>query len=129
MRAELPPLTVAAGVPVLGLTIEVPPTTQVRGRVDMAAFGQQKPSWIWIQALRLKDGDGPEARGTHAGGIGVNMSTGAFDTEELTPGRYRLRMHAGLGDRQQAEFLLDDLIVPPGGLADVLLRPGRRVER
>lgn len=129
MRAELPPLTVAAGVPVLGLTIEVPPTTQVRGRVDMAAFGQQKPSWIWIQALRLKDGDGPEARGTHAGGIGVNMGTGAFDTEELAPGRYRLRMHAGLGDRQQAEFLLDDLIVPPGGLADVLLRPGRRVER
>jgi hypothetical protein len=54
----------------------------------------------------------------------LDKQTGRFSTDELTPGRYRVRLHASIGDdNQRVDYVCDDIIVPPTGLKDVVLRP------
>jgi len=129
MRARLEPIVVASGVPVTDLRIVLQPAIHVRGKVDLTPFGNHKPRWIWIEVSKVPDDAGPEARGEYVDGIGVDVGTGAFDTESLTAGRYRLRMHGEVAPREQGEWTMEDLVVPPTGLTDVMLRSTGRVTR
>lgn len=129
VRAQVAAFDVTGGVPVTGLRIPLQAATVVKGRVDMAVFGGKKPDWAWISVNRLGDNDPPDANGSFSSGFGLDMSNGNFTTEELSPGRYRLRLHAQFGERDNAEYPLDVLLVPAAGLSDVVLRPGPRVVR
>jgi hypothetical protein len=129
MRGELSGITVAAGVPVTGLRLQLRAATVVKGRVDLSAFAAKKPEWAWISFHRLADTDAADADGEWAEGAGINTGTGAFSTDDLSAGRYRARLHVHLGEKEQGEYPLDVVVVPESGLADVVLRPGPRIVR
>jgi len=114
-------------MPVTGLRIQLRAATVVKGRIDLSVFGNKKPDWAWVSAHRLADNDPPDANGSWASGFGIDAGTGNFSTEELSQGRFRFRLHAQLSDKDNAEYPLDVLVVPAGGLSDVVMRPGPRV--
>ncbi len=130
-RAQLEPIDVGGGVPVTGVRLQMQAATVVKGRLDLTAFGTKTMRWGWLAFSRLAENDPPDANGRHSAGVSIEISTGAFSTDELTPGRYRLRLHtqAGDGDNERGEYAMETLVVPPTGLADVLLRVGARVTR
>jgi hypothetical protein len=127
MRGRLRDIDVAGGVPVTGLRVELRAAMVVKGRVDMSAFQAKPPEWAWISFHRLADTDNPDAEGQWGTGIGINTSDGKFSTDDLTPGRYRTRLHSQIGERESAEYPLDVVVVPPTGLSDLVLRPGPRI--
>ena len=129
VRGQLAPIELVGGAPVTGVRLQLEAAIVVKGRVDMALFGEKKPEWGYISFHRLKDEDPPEANGTWAEGIGFDMRTGTFQTSDLTAGRYRLRLHTSTGEREQADYHLDTLVVPATGLSDLVLKPGARITR
>lgn len=129
VRGKLDGIEVTGGVPVSGLRIQVQPAVVVRGRIDLSSFGGKKAEWMWVSAYKLADADAPTANGSWGAGIGVDRTTGDLHTEELSPGRYRLELHANFGENDHAEYPLDQLVVPASGLSDLVLRPGPRRTR
>lgn len=127
--AQVKGLTVQAAAPVTGVRLDLLAPTVVKGKIDLAMFAGKKPEWMWMSIHRLGDNDAADAEGDWADGVSVDKLTGAFHTEDLTPGRYRLRLHASVGDREGGEYPFDVLMVPAGGLAEVTLRPGPRITR
>ncbi len=128
MRGELEALEVTGGIPVSGLRLTLRPAVAVKGRIDLSVLGGKKANWIWVSTTRLGDGD-VEVTGKQSPGIGVARDTGNFTSQDLTPGRYRLRLHVGFDNNENGEYPLDVLVVPPAGLDGVVLRPGARVQR
>ncbi|MFY9342523.1 MAG: carboxypeptidase-like regulatory domain-containing protein [Planctomycetota bacterium] len=129
LRGQLQGIEAAGGVPVTGLRIALEPAMVVKGTVDLAALGAKKPQWAWLSFHRLKENDAPTAEGEWADGVSIDLHDGAFTTDDLTPGRYRLQLHAATDDRQGAEYPCDVLMVPPAGLAGITVRPGPRKQR
>jgi protocatechuate 3,4-dioxygenase beta subunit len=128
-RGQTDAIEVAGGLPVTGVRIAVQPATVVKGRIELASLGGKKPNWIWMSCNRLAESDANDAEGTWATGIGVDKDNGNFTTSELGPGRYRFRLHMQITDNENAEYPLDTVIVPAGGLSDLVLRPGPRMQR
>ncbi|MBM4061712.1 MAG: hypothetical protein FJ265_11555 [Planctomycetes bacterium] len=120
-RGKLEGITVAGGIPNDTLRIELTKGLVVKGRIDLAALGGQKPEWCWVGFYNEPE-DGGAGYGDWAGGAGVNGATGEFSTDDLVPGRYRVRLHTNLGEGGQTNYRCDTIDVPPGGLQDVHLR-------
>jgi hypothetical protein len=121
-RGKVEGIEVAAGLPV-DLRIDLEATILVQGRVDLAILNGT-PRWGWLAFYVVKDTDPPDAEGEWVDGSSIDKQTGRFSTDELTPGRYRVRLHASIGDdNQRVDYVCDDIIVPPTGLKDVVLRP------
>ncbi|MCA8976413.1 MAG: carboxypeptidase regulatory-like domain-containing protein [Planctomycetes bacterium] len=118
MRGELEGIKVMAGVPVTGLRVELRPVAVVKGSLDLSMFGSEKPRWAWI-SIHETGADGKI--GTQRAGIGVDMDDGAFETDELGPGVYAVRIHSNTEKGSNA-WRCQDITVPPGGLDNLLLR-------
>lgn len=127
-RGSVSDLAVRAGVPMTDVRIEMKPTLVVKGRVDFAAFGATKPQWVWIAFYRPTDKTPPGQPGDHVDSAGVDMNSGNFMTSDLTPGPCRVRIHVAFEDKEGQEYECQDIDVPPTGLTDVVLRPGRVVK-
>ncbi|MCR9244533.1 MAG: carboxypeptidase-like regulatory domain-containing protein [bacterium] len=110
-------IEVMAGVPITNLRIETRPAIQVSGRIDVAMFGNDKPRWAWISIHELKP-DG--SLGDQVDGIGLNMDDGDFSTDDIVPGQYGVRVHAGWESRNE-QYRCQDLTVPPQGVSDLVL--------
>jgi hypothetical protein len=124
-RGRLEGIVVNGGLPVGSLRIDMRAALVVKGRVELAAFGAEKPRWVWIGFYRL-DPSKPASTGEWADGVGVDNDTGSFSTGDLTAGRYRIRIYAqGEGD-QSVEYEGEEVEVPATGLQDLLVRPGKR---
>ncbi|MCU0862655.1 MAG: carboxypeptidase-like regulatory domain-containing protein [Planctomycetes bacterium] len=119
-RGTMPAFEVQGGVPVSGLRFEMQRPLLVKGRVDLTSFGDKKPRG-WLGIHRLGDNEGIEAQGVWADGCGINRDSGAFSTDDLSPGRYRLEFHV-TEDRQDQVYDCDLLVVPPAGLDGVVVR-------
>jgi hypothetical protein len=129
LRGELAGVEVRGSLPVDTLRIELRQAMVVKGRVDLASFGNDKPRWCWLQFERVAGVDGQQGEGTQMTWAGIDRDDGSFSSDDLSPGRYRIRIHAGYeGDRENAAFECAEIDVPPSGLADLQLRPGKRVE-
>ncbi|MEZ6036764.1 MAG: carboxypeptidase regulatory-like domain-containing protein [Planctomycetota bacterium] len=123
MRGRLENLQVIGGVPTVGLRVELDAMPVVRGRVDLSSLSS-KPRWSWLGFYQLKPDDPDTAEGNHTSGIGLE-DDGKFSAEELTAGRYRVRLHANLGDKQET-YDCGVLSVPATGLRDVVLTPRKQ---
>jgi hypothetical protein len=121
-RGTLPAIEVQGGVPVAGLRFQLQRPMVVKGRLDLAVFGDKKPRGAWLGFRRLGDNDGPEAEGQWADSCRVEMATGAFSADDLTAGRYRLDLNIQGEGREWSNYEVDPLVVPPGGLDGVVLR-------
>ena len=123
LRGEREGVEVVGGLPLQNLRIELQAALVVKGRVDLAQFGDDKPRRCWLQFERVADdGEGQ----THWSG--TNRDDGSFSTDDLRPGRYRVRMRANFtGDRETEAYECGEIDVPPTGLTDLVLRPGARV--
>lgn len=128
-RGQTDAFEVVGGAPVTGLRITVQPALVVKGRVDLSSFAGKKTNWIWMSCHRLADGDANDAPGQWSTGIGVDKDNGSFSTSELAAGRYRFQLYLQFVDDKQSEYSIDPIVVPPGGLADVVLRPGALRQR
>lgn len=126
VRGQLPPIEVVGGVPVEGLRLDLSAAVVVKGRVDFASFGPTRPRWAWLAWHRLQDGDRPDAEGAFTDGTGIDMVSGSFSTTDLSPGRYRVTMHAQVGDNDSGEYPCELIEVPATGLNELVLRPGPR---
>lgn len=135
VRAELAPVELRAGNPIRDLRLQLPPQLDVKGRVDLAGFSR-KPDWLYMTFHRLGPNDAEDHRGERMEGVGVDTNTGAFQSRELTPGRYRLLLHVHYrsttedeDDPDNGEYSLPNLEVTATGASDLVLRPGARVTR
>ena len=120
-RGELKAVEAVGGVPTTGLRIALQAALVVKGTVDLAALGGTKPEWCWIE-FGSAGGDGQRSHYS-----GINMGKGTFQSEELSPGLWNVKLHAQVKDQnEQAIYSCGALNVPAGGLSDVVLRPGAR---
>jgi hypothetical protein len=94
----------------------------VTGRVDFAPLGQAKRNWAWVQANRVDEQGKPDGADSGRAGFGVEKDDGAFRTNDLLPGRYKLTMYAG-GEGKSEQFDLGELLVPAGGARNLVLVP------
>jgi hypothetical protein len=123
-RGSLDGIEVNSGVPIEGLRLEVKNAMVVKGRVDMAAFGQQKLRWAWIGFHRLQPDDPPTADGMYTDGVGVDTDTGSFVADELSAGRYRVALNVySESDRKNQGYPCGTIDVPATGLQNVVLVP------
>ena len=122
-RGSIEGIQVVGGVPTVGLRLEMHSVSVVQGRVDLSALAT-KPKWSWVAFNQLKPDDPDTAEGRHRTGVGID-ETGAFTAEDVSPGRYRVKLHANLGDKQET-FECGLLVVPAAGLRDVVLTPRPR---
>ncbi len=129
MRGQLAGIEVTGGMPVTGLRIDLRAAIVVQGRVDLSAFAGKRPEWAWISFHRLADTAAADADGEWSTGVGIQTDNGSFSTDDLTTGRYRLRLHMEANEGESAEYPLDVITVPPTGLAGLVLRPGPRIVR
>lgn len=121
-RGKLENVVVSGGIPVDTLRIEMQKTMVVKGRIDVSVFGARKPEWCWVGFYR-KSKDS-EVWNDYADGVGIDESTGAFSTDDLSPGQYQVRVHANFDDNQpQENYRCDVIDVPPQGLDNLVLRP------
>lgn len=127
MRGQVSGIEAHAGSPVSGLRIELKAAMVVKGRVELSTLG--KPQWAWLAFYRLKENDPATANGDWGDSAGVQTDTGAFQTDDLTPGRYRVQLHVQSGEDKQTQHSCDLLVVPPEGLTNVVLRPGPAITR
>lgn len=121
-RGKLENIVVTGGIPVDTLRIEMQKTMVVKGRIDLSVFGGRKPEWCWVGFYRKsKEGEGWN---DYADGAGIDESTGAFSSDDLSPGQYQVRVHANFEDgKPQENYRCEVVDVPPQGLDNLLLRP------
>lgn len=105
---------------VTGIQIRLERAPLVRGRIDVAAFAS-KPDGMWMSFHR-DDPSRPDGFGEQVDGTGVRRE-GNFSTADLTPGSYRVRIHARIGDSWKQFTTTQPLVVPAAGANDVVLRP------
>ncbi|HEX6811572.1 MAG TPA: carboxypeptidase-like regulatory domain-containing protein [Planctomycetota bacterium] len=122
-RGRLEGIEVNGGVPVEGLRIELQKSLVVKGRVDMQVFAQKKPRWCWVGFYRVTDKTPADAQGDYVDGVGLDETSGEFSSDELTPGTYRVRLHAGFEGSPGAEYTCEEITVPATGLEGVVLHP------
>jgi hypothetical protein len=117
-RAGVDGIELAAGVPVTGLRLAMAPVAAVKGRVDLAMFGSEKPRWGWISVCELA----PDGQGLarEVAGIRFDLDDGTFANDEMLPGSYGVRLR--VWGTNMRSFRCQDLVVPPQGLEGVLLR-------
>lgn len=121
-RGKLDSVVVAGGVPQLDLRIELVRGIPVKGRIDMAAFGERKPRWMWLQFHRLP-ADGGEGYGEEAGSSGVDRRSAEFKTEDLPAGVYRVSMWANFEGGPGKRYRCGDITVVAPGVEGLVLRP------
>lgn len=127
VRGTLKDVVVTAGIPRDDLRLTLTPALVVSGRVDLAAFAT-KPEWTWVGFYRITDKTPPNEQGEYAEGAGIDGDAGTFSTNDMSPGRYRVRIHAQMGDNQPGlEFECQDIEVTTEGLRDLVLKPGKPV--
>ncbi|MBL8727068.1 MAG: carboxypeptidase regulatory-like domain-containing protein [Planctomycetes bacterium] len=128
LRGTLEGVEVTGSMPVDSLRIELQKAMQVKGRLDLSVFAQKQPRWGWIGFYRMPKDGSALGLGDFADSAGVAFDDGAFSTEDLAPGQYRLRLHVHYdGDRPDEQYECMDVVVPPAGLDDLQVRPGRIV--
>lgn len=125
-RGRLEGIAVAAGIPLDSLRIEMQKGITVKGRVDLTRLGDHKPDRCWIVFHRMP-ADGGDGVGEGADSAGFELD-GSFSTDDLAPGRYRVRVHVA-GEDEGREYRSDDIEVPPQGLDNLVLRIGEVVSR
>ncbi|HEU4420741.1 MAG TPA: hypothetical protein VFT55_17515 [Planctomycetota bacterium] len=127
-RGRLDGIEVNGGVPVEGLRLELHPSIVVKGRVDLQVFAQKKPQWLWIGFYKVPANAPANAVGDYVDSAGLNQKSGEFTSDDLTPGSYRVRLHAQFGDDEKSvEYLCQDITVPATGLEGVVLHPTPRI--
>jgi hypothetical protein len=115
-------------MPIDSLRIELQTAMQVKGKVDLSAFAQNKATWGWLGFYRLPKDAASSGIGEFADSAGIDFGDGSFSTEDLAPGQYRMRLHVHYdGERQDEQYECTDVVVPRTGLADLQVRPGRLV--
>ncbi len=118
-RAELGGVEVAASRTPTSVDLRLQRTFTVRGRVEMAAFGE-RPQWLWMSVTSVEDEGQPRRRRNS----GSQVSTeGLFTVEGLLPGRYTASFF--LPGRQQWT-IERPFEVRNADLDDLILRPIRR---
>ncbi|MFO1076658.1 MAG: carboxypeptidase-like regulatory domain-containing protein [Planctomycetota bacterium] len=118
-RGNLGPIDVVTGSPQIDLRIVVMPAIEVRGRIDLTGLTSAKLRWVWMQFNTIKP-DG--ATGDQAASAGVDRDSGAFACNELTVGRYQVKVIAGT-DEGSKQYHCQEIDVPPQGLKDLVLVP------
>lgn len=121
-RAELKDVQVAPGASVQGLRLMLAPAVRVEGRIDVAVFGNDKPRWAWI-AFHKPPENGQGDYGRQVQGVGISIEDGKFSTTDLEAGTYRVRMWGGYDRGNNKTWNCGELIVPPSGVKDAVLRP------
>jgi len=124
-KAVLADVVVRGGSPSDDLRIVMKDSIVVKGRVDLSSFGGTKPQWAWLGFYRVTADTPPTETGEHVDGAGVDMENGEFSTSDLPPGRYRVRFHVAAEGRRQQQYEVRDVEIPPTGLTDLVLQPGR----
>jgi len=123
-RGRLEGIVVVAGTPHDALRIDLHKAITVKGRVDMTRLGDTKPDACWI-SFHSMPADGSDGVGDRRDSAGVDEN-GCFTTDDLSPGRYRVRVHVSSGEDEEhlerREYRSDDIEVPPQGLDNLLLR-------
>ncbi|MEO6597897.1 MAG: carboxypeptidase-like regulatory domain-containing protein [Planctomycetota bacterium] len=125
-RGELKGIVVTGGVPMDSLRIDLRAAIVVKGRVDMQVMGAKKPQFVWVGFYKIPEGAALDKIGEYVDGAGINNSNGEFSTSDLEPGRYRVRVHAQIDEKKNAEYFCDDLTVPANGADNVVLVPRPR---
>ncbi len=121
-RTELAGIEVRGGVPVQGLRLQLQPTIRVKGRVDIAVFGNDKPRWMWMAFHKPPVAGSQEPWGEQTGGEGLDAGDGSFESNEFEAGTYRVRLHAGFESGSKT-YDCGEIVVPPGGVDGIVLRP------
>jgi hypothetical protein len=128
LRGKLEGVEVNGSMPIDSLRIELQTAMQVKGKVDLSAFAQNKATWGWLGFDRLPKDAASSGIGEFADSAGIDFGDGSFSTEDLAPGQYRMRLHVHYdGERQDEQYECTDVVVPRTGLADLQVRPGRLV--
>jgi len=126
-RGRLEGIDVNGGVPVQGLRLEMQRSLVVKGRVDLQIFASKKPRWSWIGFYKIPANAAADAIGDYVDGVGIDEDSGQFSSDDLTPGVYRVRLHASFGeDERGVEYLCEDITVSATGLEGVVLHPSPR---
>jgi hypothetical protein len=125
-RGKLEGIVVAAGTP-HELRIDMQKSITVKGRIDMKGLGDKELHGCWI-SFHTIPADGGDAVGDWCDATGVD-GEGCFTTDDLAPGRYRVRVHLSAGENEERQYRSDDIEVPPQGLDNLLLRVGEAVKR
>lgn len=118
-RANVENIEVGPGAVSDSLRVEMQEQMLVKGTVDVAAL-PEKPRWGYLMFHRLKPGDPPNANGDVQQGQGYR-NNGEFVADDLTPGRWRVVLHAQGKESKQYECGVLD--VPAAGLDGVKLTP------
>jgi len=126
-RGRLEGIVVTAGTPHDSLRIDMQKGIAVKGHVDLTRFGDKKPDRGWIAFHRMP-ADGGDGVGDLRDTAGFDAD-GCFTTDDLAPGRYRVRVHVVVGEDEGREYRSDDIEVPPQGFDNLVLRVGEVVKR
>lgn len=88
-KASHPKVEVQAGTPITGLELRLVRTFTLQGTIDLGPLGDKKHEWLWGNLAPL---DVQEGTFTGGEGFQVDLTTGAFRTAGLVPGKYRLQL-------------------------------------
>jgi hypothetical protein len=120
-RGKLEGLVVNGGIPNDSLRLEMQKVLVVKGRVDLAAFGNEKPRWSWVAFYRIPENGVGE--GDYVAGASIDRQTGNFSTQELEPGSFRMKVQTNSEGNGQKNYRCGDVDVPPQGLDNLVLLP------
>ncbi|MBL8723471.1 MAG: hypothetical protein JNK49_05460 [Planctomycetes bacterium] len=121
-RGRLADVVVVGGLPQNDLRIQVVVGISVKGRVDLAGFGEKKPRWLWLQVHQLP-ADGGAGVGDHVAGIRVDSRSGEFKSDELQPGTFRVQMWAAVDNNESKQYRCGDITVVAPAVEGIVLRP------
>jgi hypothetical protein len=128
LRGSIAGVEVAGSLPIDSLRIDLRTAMRVKGTLDLTAFAQDMPRWCWIGFYEVEADTPAQGHGKFVDSAGVDRDDGSFSTDDLPPGHYRVRVHANFtGDRASETYECPDVDVPPTGLDNLQLRPGRRL--
>lgn len=122
-RGELSGLRLDAGRPLSDVTLRLEAAVKVSGRVDLSAM-TARPKWMWL-VFSPADPAAPGDRNRSVGeSHAVNVDEdGSFSTSELSVGAWWASLHLSGDNINQNMRIADPIVVPSGGLANVLLLP------
>ena len=120
-RGRLEAMRAEPGIGRRDLRVVLDALPRVSGKVDLTIFGSQRPRWLgmWFQPVG-------EARETNPGGwVGIG-DDGTFETRELEPGVYRVRInHSNVEGFEPGGQLVhaSNVEIPASGVSGLVIVP------